>query len=76
MDEGKRYWVEEVLVAGNQVLSEKEIYGAMESIEPGNIFSRQKLSLDISKIRTLYFDRGYIFAAVNESTALDPSSGV
>ena len=47
----------------------------MENIEEGGIFSRDKLSLDVAAIRTLYFDRGYIFARVTDTTSLDPKTG-
>ncbi|MGE0267998.1 MAG: outer membrane protein assembly factor BamA [Candidatus Omnitrophota bacterium] len=73
--EGRRYSVGEVSLAGNNIISEKEVLKAMENIKPASVFSREKLSVDVSKIRTLYFDRGYIFAKVAESTSLDTKSG-
>ena len=75
ISEGKRYSVGSMIISGNEVLSEKEIQRVMEFIQEGNIFSREKLSVDLSHIRTLYFDRGYIFANVIESTSLDPDTG-
>jgi outer membrane protein insertion porin family len=47
----------------------------MEEIKKGGVFSREKLTVDIATIRTLYFDRGYIFANVDESTSLDQGTG-
>lgn len=73
--EGRRYSVGDISIAGNQILSDREVAKAMENISEGGVFSREKLSLDVSSIRTLYFDRGYIFARVNETTSLDPDSG-
>ncbi len=75
ISEGRRYSVGEITVAGNEILSDREIAKAMENISEGGVFSREKLSLDISAIRTLYFDRGYIFARVNETASLNPDSG-
>ncbi|MDP8213028.1 MAG: outer membrane protein assembly factor BamA [Candidatus Zapsychrus exili] len=75
LDEGQRYYVGDVSVAGNSIVSDKEIYKVIEEMEPGNIFSRQRLAVDVSNIRTLYFDRGYIFANVEDSTALDSNTG-
>ncbi len=75
VEEGKRYYVGSLKVAGNQILSEKEILKAMEGVKDGGVFSREKLTADIANIRSVYFDKGYIFANVNESTALDPDSG-
>ncbi|MCA9393188.1 MAG: outer membrane protein assembly factor BamA [Candidatus Omnitrophica bacterium] len=73
--EGRRYSVGDISISGNEILSDREIAKAMENISEGGVFSREKLSLDVSSIRTLYFDRGYIFARVNETTSLDPNSG-
>lgn len=75
IDEGKRYYVGKIEIRGNSVISTKEIVKVMEKIEDGGVFSRDKLSVDIAAIRSLYFDRGYIFANVNESTSLDPETG-
>ena len=73
--EGKRYFVGDVSLSGLKVASELEVKSAMENMYEGNIFSRQKLSEDIESIRTVYFDKGYIFANVKESTSLDPDTG-
>lgn len=73
--EGKRYSVGNVVVLGNRILSDKELFSVMDYIEEGNVFSREKLSVDLSGIRALYFDRGYIFANVEESTSLDTKTG-
>ncbi|MBZ0166390.1 MAG: outer membrane protein assembly factor BamA, partial [Candidatus Omnitrophica bacterium] len=75
LKEGRRYSVGNIGIAGNNILSEREIERVMENISEGGVFSREKLSLDVSNIRTLYFDRGYIFARVNETTSLNPDSG-
>ncbi|MCA9398868.1 MAG: outer membrane protein assembly factor BamA, partial [Candidatus Omnitrophica bacterium] len=75
INEGKRYSVGSIFISGNQIISNKEINRVMEEIEEGGVFSRAKLTVDIHNIRTLYFDRGYIFANVNESTSLDPETG-
>ncbi len=73
--EGKRYYVEGVSVQGNSVVTQEEILDAMKEIRPGQVFSRDKLSLDIANVRTVYFDKGYIFAQVQDSTALHPETG-
>lgn len=75
ISEGKQYSVGEITVVGNDVLSQKDILRAMEKTRVGGIFSREKLTVDIASIRTLYFDRGYIFANVDESTSLDQRTG-
>lgn len=73
--EGRRYSVGDVALSGNKIISDKEVLKAMENIKVASVFSREKLSVDVSKIRTLYFDRGYIFAKVAESTSLDTNTG-
>ena len=76
VEEGKRYTVGDVFIEGNEIVSEKEIRRSLKAIEEGNIFSREKLKLDVANIRTLYFDRGYIFAQVNEASSLDGETGM
>lgn len=73
--EGKRYYVDEITIAGNDVSSDQEIINVMKEIKTGSLFSRDKLTVDISNIRALYFDKGYIFANVRESTSLNPMTG-
>ena len=75
INEGRRYFVENVTVAGNTIFSEPEIKDVMKEVKSGTPFSREKLTVDISNIRTLYFDRGYIFAYVRESTSLNTETG-
>jgi len=73
--EGKQYFVDKVTVVGNKVVSYEEIRDVMKEIKVGGIFSRAKLTIDISNIRTLYFDKGYIFADVKESASLNAQTG-
>ena len=73
--EGKRYYVENIILSGNTVFTDDKILGAMTEISQGKIFSRDRLGLDISAIRTMYFDKGYIFANVVESTSLNSETG-
>ncbi|MBF0385611.1 MAG: outer membrane protein assembly factor BamA, partial [Candidatus Omnitrophica bacterium] len=73
--EGKRYSVGRVDISGNDVISANEVKKIMAEISEGGTFSREKLSVDLSNIRTLYFDRGYIFANVSETTSIDPETG-
>ncbi len=75
IEEGKQYYVDSVTIQGNDIISTEDILSAIKYIKEGNVFSRDKLSLDLAEIRTLYFDRGYIFAQLKESTALNPDTG-
>jgi len=73
--EGKKYFIEDVTLAGNKVLTDEEIKAVMTEAIVGNPFSRGRLTVDLSNIRTLYFDKGYIFANVRETTSLNSETG-
>ena len=75
IDEGKQYFVENISFSGQTVFSSEELLAAMTEIHDGGIFSRERLSIDLSNIRVKYFDEGYIFANVKESSSLNPVSG-
>lgn len=76
VNEGKQYLVGHIAMGGHSVLTGSEILAVMDNIKQDQIFSREKLSVDIAKIRALYFDRGYIFADVKDTTSLDPATGL
>lgn len=75
INEGKQYYVEKITVSGNDVLSDQEILNIMTEVKEGTVFSREKLTVDLSLIQTRYFDRGYIFANIRESTSLNAATG-
>jgi len=75
VEEGKRYYVGDIAIAGNAIISRAEIEASMKEVRKGKIFSKAKLADDLANIRSLYFDRGYIFAQVTESTSLNPADG-
>ncbi|MBF0479472.1 MAG: outer membrane protein assembly factor BamA [Candidatus Omnitrophica bacterium] len=71
IDEGKRYVVSSLKIAGNKIISGKQIHTALKNTYEGGYFSRQKLSLDIADVRNLYFDQGYIFANIKDEAGID-----
>ncbi len=73
--EGKQYNIGKIFITGNKIVSDAEIFRIMKQSKEGGIFSRDRLSIDLSDIKTLYFDKGYIFADVQESTSLDSATG-
>lgn len=73
--EGTRYYVGAVSVEGTRDLSEKDVLAKVTRCAPGNVYSEQRLSDDVSDIQGLYFDKGYISAVVDPSTALNPENG-
>ena len=62
-------------MVGNDVVSANQVLDAMKEIKVKGVFSREKLTVDLSNIRSLYFDKGYIFANVRESTSLNAENG-
>jgi len=74
VQEGKKYLVGNISIKGNKDISEKEILGKIKECTPGKVFSHDALKQDISNIQGLYFDRGYIFAQVQESTSVNPDT--
>ncbi|MCC6759253.1 MAG: outer membrane protein assembly factor BamA [Candidatus Omnitrophica bacterium] len=75
INEGQRYYVEQITLVGNKIMTNDQVFEVMKEITEKGVFSRDKLTVDISNIRSLYFDAGYIFVNVVESTSLNPKSG-
>ncbi len=73
--EGKRYYVGGLTVQGYKDFSEKEVIAKVTRCAPGNVFSEQGLGDDVADVQGMYFDKGYISAVVNQSTALNPETG-
>lgn len=59
--EGKRYYVGMIKVEGNQDISLKEITAALK-LKQGDVFSEQVVYDNLSRIREIYMDKGYIFS--------------
>ncbi len=75
VSEGKQYFVGNVVITGNAIITSLEIETVMKDIRNGKIFSKVRLADDVANIRSLYFDKGYIFAKINEATSLNPDNG-
>ncbi len=75
VQEGRQYFVGHIAVTGNEIIADSDILEGMKEIQEGKIFSRKKLSVDIADLRALYFDKGYIFADITDTTSLDPDTG-
>ncbi len=69
--EGQKYLVGDVTIRGNKDISDKEIMSKLQLCTPGKVFSQDAVKQDIAAVQGLYFDRGYISAQVQESTALN-----
>ena len=75
IQEGKRYYVGDVSFLGNAILSNFDIKSHIKNLIEGNFFSHEKMEEDISNIREVYFDHGYISAVVEEATSFNAATG-
>ena len=66
IEEGVRYKVREIIVAGNNVLTNQELLGDA-SLRPGAYFREMDLSKDIIKMNGQYGKQGRIFSVVKAS---------
>ena len=57
IEEGKRYFVEDVSITGYAVVTEKELKDIIKWTKPGLVFSREKLKVDVNNEKT-YCDHG------------------
>lgn len=75
VEEGKKYLVGNVAIKGNKDITTTDVLGRLKECVPGKVFSQEAMQQDIMNIQGLYFDRGYIFARVQEATTLNPHTG-
>jgi outer membrane protein insertion porin family len=73
--EGKKYVVGNIAIQGNQDVAEKEILSKLQECSTGKVYSEEGVKQDLSNIQSLYFGRGYISCLVQDTTAVNPSSG-
>jgi len=75
IQEGKKYIVGKINIQGNSVVSESEIRSVLKNCSEGKVFSYDGVKEDMANIQGLYFDRGYIFAKVQETVSIDSQTG-
>jgi outer membrane protein insertion porin family len=68
--EGEKYTVKSILFAGDLIVPEEELR-ALNQVEVGAVFSREKLTETTKLISDRLGDEGYAFAAVNAVPELD-----
>jgi len=70
MTEGEKFTVKSILFAGDLIVPEEELK-ALNQVEVGAVFSREKLTETTKLISDRLGDEGYAFAAVNAVPELD-----
>src|SRR3989338_2225101 len=73
--EGKKYLVGDVTIRGNKDISQKDILAVLKECLPGKVFSAEALKNDVANIHGLYFDKGYISVAIQDTTSVNTQSG-
>jgi outer membrane protein insertion porin family len=71
IDAGYRYFVGDVGIEGNQVISSKYLRGLIE-LENGDIYSTKYRQKAVEDIREAYNDIGYLYAQIMPVESLDP----
>jgi outer membrane protein insertion porin family len=74
IEEGPKVKIKKINIEGNKAISAGKIKGAMETkewwllsfITSSGYFKKDRMELDIERIRDLYFNNGYIQVAVGE----------
>ncbi len=74
IEEGSKVRIKDIVTEGNQALSSGKIKGAMATkewwifsfITSSGYFQKERMELDIERIRDLYFNNGFIKVAVGE----------
>lgn len=72
--EGMKYLAGNIEIKGNENIDKTQILLKLKECVPGKVFSQEALKEDISNIQSLYFDKGYIFAQVEEVASLNPAT--
>lgn len=63
IDEGVRYRINEIVVLGNEVLSEEFVRGLMK-VKPGDEYNERFITKDVDAIMSKYGEQGRLFAQV------------
>lgn len=76
IEEGKKYLVGEVKIEGNSAISRKDLTSRLKVCLPGKIFSQEGMQQDVANLQAAYFDQGYIFAQISESSLVNLGTGL
>ncbi len=71
--EGEQFSIKEVTLSGELVVPAEEIFPLI-NINPGDVFSRKRVTESVDKISSLLGNQGYAFANVNTVPEIDEES--
>lgn len=74
IDEGPRYTVRNVSVAGNQLYEGEALLGQLQ-LKSGEFFNQAKMDRDLAILRDTYGSQGYIFANIEAEPRFDEEPG-
>jgi outer membrane protein insertion porin family len=74
IDEGPRYKVRNVSVAGNQIYETDALLGQLQ-LKDGEFYNQAKMDRDLAILRDTYGSEGYIFADIQADPRFDEEPG-
>ncbi|MEW6410719.1 MAG: outer membrane protein assembly factor BamA [Nitrospirota bacterium] len=74
IEEGPKVKIKDIIIEGNKAIKEKEIKKAMKTrkrwlfswIDSSGIYKKDEMAADIERIKSVYYNKGYIQVAVEE----------
>ncbi len=73
VEEGPRFRVGEIQVQGDDSMDSQKLWSLVQ-MQPGDVFSRARLSDDVERLRLHYADLGFFQADVKPRTKVDPDT--
>lgn len=75
IEEGKKYLVGNVFIEGNKDINEKVIIANLKECSTGKVFSYEAMKNDVANIQSVYYDKGYISADIEDASSLNSETG-
>ena len=69
--EGEQFRIREIKITGNKVIDTKKVLSVLEFVK-GDLFRRDKLQSDVTRITDMYGEHGYLFADVIPQFLIHP----
>ncbi|MDD5355264.1 MAG: outer membrane protein assembly factor BamA, partial [Candidatus Omnitrophica bacterium] len=75
VEEGKKYIVGSVNIAGNKDFSAEELKSKLKEATQGKVFSELGMQQDVYNLRDFYLGKGYLFVQLDESASVNTQTG-